>query len=187
MSIQERNTSKIESTLMQRGIKRLFNNLPSASHQGGVWEWLIRSMRNILRATLRTHCLDEEGLPLFLCEAEAILNSCPITTPSNKPNNVEALTTNHFLLLRSNPSFSPGLFQEEDLQYMHVSDEGKSSIWWIYSGSDGLKNTYQKSKHVRVPHGQWNFAPGDVVLLVNESAPRNTWDIGSVMSCVMFQ
>lgn len=107
------NNSKIELTLLQKGIKWLFNP-PSASRQGGVWERLIRSVRKILIATLTTQRLDEEGLQTFLCEAEALLNSRPITTSSNDPNDVEALTPNHFLLLRSKPALPPGLFTADD-------------------------------------------------------------------------
>lgn len=51
-AILEWNTSRIEDTLLQRGIKWMFNP-PTASHQGGVWERLIRSIRKILNATCK--------------------------------------------------------------------------------------------------------------------------------------
>lgn len=92
-AIQQWNMSKIEQ-LCYMGKS---NGTPSASHQGGVWERLIRSVRKILNVT---QSLDEEGLHTFLCEAEAILNSYPITTPFNDPHDIEALTPNHVLLLR---------------------------------------------------------------------------------------
>ena len=43
------NQQKIEVFLHQKNIKRKFN-FPEASHMGGVWERMIRSVRKILRA-----------------------------------------------------------------------------------------------------------------------------------------
>ena len=42
---------KIQTTLTQRGIEWKFNP-PAASHQGGVWERLIRSIRRILHSLI---------------------------------------------------------------------------------------------------------------------------------------
>lgn len=53
-------------------------NPPGASHHGGIWERMIRSVRQVLCSVLKEHALDEEGLQMVLCEA--ILNSCPLTT-----------------------------------------------------------------------------------------------------------
>lgn len=92
-SIQEWNNSKIENTLLQHGITWMFNP-PAGSHHGGVWERIIRSIKKVLNATLKVQNLDEEGLQTFLYEVEAILNCRPITTPSNDPNDLKALTPN---------------------------------------------------------------------------------------------
>lgn len=90
-------------------------NPPTGSHHGGVWERLIRSVWKILNITLRLSTMDEEGLITVLCEAEAIINSRPITKASNDPNDLEAQTPNHLLLLKTKPSLPPGIFTKEDL------------------------------------------------------------------------
>lgn len=41
------------------------------------------------------------SLDTFLCEVEPILNDRPITISSMDPNNLEALTPNHLLLLKN--------------------------------------------------------------------------------------
>ncbi|KAJ8391947.1 hypothetical protein AAFF_G00084180 [Aldrovandia affinis] len=127
-AIQEWNTSQIENSLLQHNIKWMFNP-PSGSHHGGVWERIIRSIRKILGATLREQSLDEESLQTFFCECEAILNSRPITTPSNDINDLEALTPQHLLFLKTKPSLPPGLFQRDDMyarrrwrQVQYISD-----------------------------------------------------------------
>ena len=48
---------------------------------GGVWERQIRSVRNVLSVLLENNGnqLDDESLSTFMCEAEAIINSRPLT------------------------------------------------------------------------------------------------------------
>ena len=50
-----------------------------------------------------------------LCEFDAILHSRPITKASRDPNDLEALTPNHLLLLKTTPSLPPGQFQREEM------------------------------------------------------------------------
>ncbi len=80
-----------------------------------VWERLIRLVKKVLYSTLQQQCLDDENFHTILCEAEAILNDCPITKLSDDPNDLEALTPNHIWQLRSKPFLPPGLFQKSDL------------------------------------------------------------------------
>ncbi len=103
---------KIQRTFLSEGIKWTFNT-PAGSHHGGVWERLIRLVKKVLYSTLQQQCLDDESFHTILCEAEAILNDRPITKLSDDPNDLEALTPNHILQLRSKPFLPPGLFQKK--------------------------------------------------------------------------
>ncbi|KAI7807215.1 hypothetical protein IRJ41_024621 [Triplophysa rosa] len=158
-AIEVWNQSQINNTLLQKGIKWIFNP-PSGSHHGGIWERLLRSIKKVLNATLRTQTLDEEGLHTVLCETEAIVNGRPITQESTDPNDVEALTPNHLLLLKTIPSLPPGIFQKEDVYAQYLPQLQKRQKWSVPSR---------------------NFTPGDIVLLVDDSAPRNSWIIGKVI------
>lgn len=171
-AIESWNQIQIHNTLLQRGIKWIFNP-PTGSHNGGVWERLLRSVRKVLSATLNTQNLDEEGLHTVLCEAEAILNSRPITKASPDPDDLEALTPNHLLLLKTSPSLPPGQFQKEDIyahrrwrQIQYMPD----LFWkrWIKEYLPQLQEQ-QKWSHIRR-----NFTPGDIVIIVDDSAPRNS-------------
>lgn len=178
-AIKEWNTSQIENSLLQRDIKWIFNP-PSGSHHGGVWERIIRSIRRIMVATLREQSLDEEGLQTFFCECEAILNSRPITMPSNDMNDLEALTPQHLLLLKTQPNLPSGLFQKDDtyarrrwrqVQYM-------SDLFWKRWTKEYLPLLQKRQKW---NHPSRNFIPGDVVLIVDESAPRGSWLMGRIV------
>ncbi|KAL7831402.1 hypothetical protein SRHO_G00309050 [Serrasalmus rhombeus] len=182
-AIKEWNAAQIENSLLQRDIKWLFNP-PSRSHHGGVWERIIRSVRKIMNATLKEQSLDEEGLQTFFCECEAILNSRPITTPSNDINDLEALTTQHLLLLKTNPNLPTGVFDEDDtyarkrwrqVQYM-------SDLFWKRWTREYLPQLQKRQKWNRPAR---NFSQGDVVLIVDESAPRGSWLMGRIVKIVV--
>lgn len=108
------NQSKINNAMLQKRIHWSFNP-PAASHHGGIWERLICMVRQVLLSVLHQQHLEDEGLQTLFCEVESILNSRPITAVSDDCQDLEALTPNHILLLKSNPSFPPGLFNETDI------------------------------------------------------------------------
>ena len=81
----------------------------------GVWERLIRLVKNILYSVLKEQLLVDKALQTALCEVEAIMNDRPITTVTNYPNDLKPLTPNHLLYLKAKPVLPPGLFQRCDL------------------------------------------------------------------------
>ena len=69
-------------------------NTPTASHAGGVWEQMIRTVLNALDGLLKQHGtqLDEESMRTLLCEVECIVNSRSIAGTNSDE---EPLTPNH--------------------------------------------------------------------------------------------
>ena len=85
------NKQKIEVFLHQKNIKWKFN-FSGASHVGGVWERMIRSVRKILRVG------SGKALRTLMAAVEEILNGRPLTPNSGSPVDSESLTSNHLLL-----------------------------------------------------------------------------------------
>lgn len=106
--------SKVQKALLADGLKWSFNP-PAASHHGGAWEHLIRLVKKVLFSVLQQQHVDDESLHTIICEVEAILNDRPITKVSDDPNDLEAFTPNHLLLLKRKPLLPPGLFKDDDL------------------------------------------------------------------------
>ena len=72
------NQEEIQSKLNQRGIDWKFNP-PLASHQGGVWKRLIRSIRRILHSMIGERLANEKTLRTFLMEVEKVMNDRPLS------------------------------------------------------------------------------------------------------------
>ena len=175
-SLDER---RIQGALLSDGIQWSFNP-PAASHHGGVWERLIRSVRQVLNSTLHQQTIDDEGLHTMFCEAEAILNSRPLSTVSSDPHDLEPLTPNHILLLKSQPILPPGTFLKSDLyarrrwkQVQYMAD-----LFWHRWSKEYLVLLQERQKWTRVKE---NLKEGDVVLVVDPTAPRGSWPLGRVL------
>nr|XP_055074289.1 uncharacterized protein LOC129453915 [Misgurnus anguillicaudatus] len=177
-AISELNHSKIQNRLAQDGIRWTFNP-PYGAHHGGVWERLIQDVKKVLSSVVKQQVLDDEALQTIFCEVEAILNDRPITPSSDDPYDIEALTPNHLLQLKGKPILPPGLFQKKDLyvrrrwrQVQYITD-----LFWKRWVREYLPMLQERQKWNNIYR---NFAVGDVVLILDESAPRNSWPIGRI-------
>ena len=159
-------------------------NVPQASHMGGVWERQIRTVRNIMTSLLYQHGnqLDDESLSTFMTEAEAIINSRPLTV--NDQNNsecLEPLTPNHLLTMKTKVVLPPpGIFQKVD---MYCRKRWRRVQYLANEFWNRWKREYVQSLQVR---SKWvnpkrSFQIDDVVLVKDENAPRNIWKVAKVV------
>ena len=169
--------TKIYNRLRSNDVQWSFNP-PEASHQGGIWEGMIGSVRRVLSALLKEQLVDDETLSTLPCEAERILNDRPLTSLSDHPDDPELLTPNKLLLLRSNSCFPPDVFKGHDKfskrwrQAQCLAD----SFWkrWM----KGYLPALQTRQKWSVP--RQNFAVGELVLVVDEKTPRAHWPMGLI-------
>lgn len=158
-------------------------NAPSASHMGGSWERQIRTVRSVLGPLLDNHGtqLDDESLRTLMVEAEAVVNSRPLTTDDfSCKETPDALSPNHLLTQKSNVVLRPpGIFQREDLysrkrwrRVQHLANE-----FWQRWRKSYLQSLQSRQKWLR-PHR--NLEVGDVVILKDDSLPRNCWKLARI-------
>ncbi|CAG7829398.1 unnamed protein product [Allacma fusca] len=108
-AFDQMNGQKIREAATIKGINWHF--IPPASpHMGGCWERLVRSVKVALEASLHERAPREEVLQTLLVEAEALVNSRPLTFVSVDPDDPESLTPNHFLLGKNNLVSSPDVW-----------------------------------------------------------------------------
>eukprot|EP00111_Clytia_hemisphaerica_P003456 TCONS_00009890-protein len=153
-------------------------NPPLASHFGGVWERQIRSVRSILNSLLSTHghSLDDESFRTFMCEAEAVINSRPLTTETlSDPSSPLPLSPSNLLTMKSNVvAPPPGEFKSAGVftrkrwrRVQHLLNE-----FWSRWRKEYCQNIQQRSKWLKERR---SFKVGDVALLTDASDIRNEW------------
>ncbi|KAK0135808.1 hypothetical protein N1851_028305 [Merluccius polli] len=127
--------------------------------QPPIWSplWLIKPVKKILHFVLKEQeQLDDETLQTALCEVESIMNDRPLTTVFSDPNDLEPLTPNHLLQLKAKPGRS--VFSAE-------METG--------TGRDGKWHSPKR-----------NLRPDDLVIIVDDTAPRSSWLMGRVVKAL---
>jgi len=71
---------------------------PRGPHFGGLWEAGVKSVKAMIRVTLKEEKFTFEQYLTFLTQVEACLNSRPLILEFSDPNEPGALTPGHFLI-----------------------------------------------------------------------------------------
>lgn len=154
---------------------------PGAPFMGGAWERLVRSVKTALKVTLKEHKPKDELLLTVLAEAEALINSRPLTYVASEDSE-EALSPNHFLLGSS--SGAPAAISLTDRNLLGRSDWKKalrlSDHFWKRWLQEYLPTLLPKRP---TSTGQPNLKVGDVVIIVDSNLPRGSWPKGRI-TCV---
>lgn len=160
-------------------------NVPHASHMGGTWERMIRSVRAALAAILLQNggILDDESLHTFMVEAEMVVNSRPLTfvDSSNGDDAKEALSPSQLLTLKSRVVLPPpGSFVKEDIysrkRWRRV--QFLANQFWCRWRKEYLPMLQERSKWTKTTT---DLQVDDIVLVVDEQLPRCNWPYGRIM------
>ena len=156
-------------------------NPPSASHMGGAWERMIKSVRRILIALTKDQTLSDDKLQTFLLEAEAILNARPLTPVTLNEAGETTLTPNHLLRVNATADLPPVLTSREDcyarrrwLRVQYLADQ-----FWKRWSREYLRSVIIRRKRLSKKR---NFQVGDVVPLIDNNLPRAQGSIGRISS-----
>ena len=171
-----------QESLKQLGCEFVMNP-PSASHMGGAWERQIRTIRSVLTSILdkSSQRLDSSSLRTYLYEVMAIINSRPLTAHLlSDPAGPQPLTPNHILTMKSSIVLPPpGDFVKEDLylrkrwrRVQYLANE-----FWSRWKKEYLLNLQQRQKWHKTRR---NAKINDVVIVKDDTAPRNEWKVAKV-------
>ena len=132
-----------------------------------------------LLAGLTSQRLTDDSLNTLLCKVESILNNRPLTVVSTDPNDLEPLTPNHLLILSPATSL-PGEFNEGDMYCRHRWRQVQylADVFWKRWLKEYLPQLQKRSKWL---WKERNMSEGDVVLLLDDLATRNSWKLGRVL------
>lgn len=155
-------------------------NPPAAPHMGGAWERLVGSVKRSLLAISPPRNPSDEVLRNLLMEVEKTINTRPLTHVSVENDEDEALTPNHFLIGSSSGARLPGKFTDDDLilrKNWRISQQLANHFWrrWVREYMPTLTRRTKWFKDVKP------IEVGDVVIVVDENEPRNSWPKGRIL------
>ncbi|XP_036347963.1 uncharacterized protein LOC118757352 [Rhagoletis pomonella] len=151
---------------------------PYAPHMGGLWEAAVKSFKIHFTKVAGNHKFTFEEFTTLLIRIEAVLNSRPLSSMSQDPTDLLALTPGHFLrgapLLSLPEPHSETLSLTNKWQKLKVIHQQFSNRW---------KNEYLKELHKR---HKWkrqepNIKEGDLVVVKDDLLPPNEWRLGRVV------
>ena len=176
-SLAEWNQSLIQRKCAEKGVRWHFNS-PAASHQGGVWERLIRSVKRTLAVIVAGRSLDDEAFIAFLAEVERIMNDRPLTPVPSSPDDMTVLTPNSLLKGKLDDTLPTGVFMKAD---------GYRKSWrmigWLADQfwARWLKEYLPLLQHLQKRlQAERNLASGDLVLIGGENPKRGLWPKGVI-------
>ena len=173
--------NKIWERMVQQGVKWKF--IPPASpHQGGAWERLVQSVKRAFIRVLGTRKLTDEVLQTTFCIVEQMLNARPLTAVSDSPNELQALTPNHFLLGEASHSL-PYEVDEPEKSFDHRKCYRRARAYADHIWARWLKE-YVPALN---PRAKWrqpshDLRCGDLVWLAETGTPRGCYPLARVVS-----
>ena len=148
-------------------------NPPGAPHFGGIWERLVRSCKKAMFAILGNRRLTLPVLTSTMCLVEQTLNARPLTPVSDDPEDLEALTPNHFLLGR--PVLAEPLMPDSvryvDCRKMYKVAQAYNQMIWNRWTKEYLPKWNVRSKWAT--DDERVLKVGDLVWLIDDSVRRH--------------
>ena len=177
--IQRLNSERIGTRLALREIRWHFSP-PAAPHFGGVWERIIQSAKSALRIVLEGRTVNDEVLLTAMSCVENLLNGRPLTHVSVEPDAEEALTPNHFVLGRANPTHPADVFEENEKPSAKSWRNGQiiATHFWNRWLREYIPHLIERRKWLK---NRRNLQVNDMVLVVDPRNRRGEWPLGRIM------
>jgi hypothetical protein len=150
-------------------------NPPAAAWWGGLWERLIRLLKQLLCKTLGKTLLTYEELETVLCDCESVINSRPLTHVSEDVTDLVPITPNMFLLD----------LKEVGLVDCDAVESGRLNRWSTYQQKvkENLQERFKKEylgQLVLTAKKGHKLQPREVVFLRVENSKRRHWPLAVI-------
>ncbi|XP_054287987.1 uncharacterized protein LOC129003716 [Macrosteles quadrilineatus] len=159
-------------------------NPPSAPWWGGMWERLVRMVKELLRRNLRLAKVDYEELMTLLCDLESTINSRPLTYMSDDYDTLQPLTPSVFLqpIVKSDV---------HDLDIVDSTTLNKR-VRYLQSLRQNLRSRFKKEYLAMLVHrskensgkGRKTISTGDIVLIGDDNIKRINWPLALVLETI---
>ncbi|CAH8505435.1 unnamed protein product [Schistosoma rodhaini] len=150
---------------------------PAASHWGGVWERVIRSVRRVLGALVKEQPLTDECLETFMIEAERIINNRPLVPVTDDSSDLDAITPAKLLLLRENVTELTNVLSNDRYSKRWKQANYLAQVFWRRWSKEYVSPLQRRYKWTQLER---NIREGDLVMICSEFSEKNKWPLGLV-------
>ena len=183
---------EVTEMLLQKEIVWTFRT-SNASHHGGVWERMIRTVRNSLMSISRGRPFTMEDFSTLLCEAECTVNGRPLTKASADINDLTPLTPNDLLMMGRHASEGitvpltkgpvPTTVFDEKFQRRWLDMQEMADQFWLRFTREYIPEVNKRQKWL-LTHK--NLHVGDLVMFIGDkfygaTPPRGTWPLAVIV------
>ncbi|XP_075162758.1 uncharacterized protein LOC142235389 [Haematobia irritans] len=151
---------------------------PYAPHMGGLWESAVKSFKHHFKRIAGAQRFTFEQFVTVLARIEGVLNSRPISSVSEDPTDLTALTPGHFL--KGSPIMA---FPEPVTQNLSLFNRWTKLKAIHRQFATRWKEDYLKALHKRY---KWknltsNLKIGDLVVVMDDLLPPSDWRLGRIV------
>jgi hypothetical protein len=125
----------------------------------------------------------DEGLHTLMCEIEYTINDRPITKNSDHYSGLEPLTPNHLPLMKRKSYLPPGVFHKTDVYHRRRWRQVQymTNLFWHLWVRKYLPLLLEQQRWHDIKR---HLQVGDIVAIVDPSAPWNSWPMGVVFETI---
>jgi len=172
-------SAHLSQLLAQDGTQWKFNP-PSAPHFGGKWEAGVKSVKFHLKRIVGDTLLTYEEFNTLLTQIEAILNSRPLTSCTDDPEDLNVLTPGHFIMgcpPTTIPEPSTEAIKVSHLSRWQLIRQMTERFWTRWS-----KECLQRYQAIyKWTESTQPIREGSIVLVLDERYPPTKWPLGLVL------
>ena len=162
---------------------------PLSPWWGGYWERLMKTIKLPLKKVLGKSFLNSDELYTVLTEIEAMVNSRPICSVSDDPDDMSYLTPANFLIGRSTVNLPVAPLTHTEV---HPTATRKQLNKMLTSQEKMLKNVWKfwREEYLRslgvcpAIKSSSTLQAGQLVMVASNKQPRCTWKVGRVVELI---
>ncbi|GFT52145.1 integrase catalytic domain-containing protein [Trichonephila clavipes] len=173
-------SEKFEDFLASESIQWHFNP-PATPHFGGLWEAGVKSLKSHLKRVVGNNILTHEEFFTLVTQVEAVLNSRPLCSLSEDPNDDLALTPAHFLTGSPLTSLPDPDFKGIPMNRLRRWElvQRMTQTFWSRWTSDYLNRLQSRPKWYK---GNQKFKVNEVILVKGENNSNLlNWNLAKII------
>lgn len=150
-------------------------NAPSWPSAGGLWEAAVKSLKYHLRRVIGDQKLTYEEFSTLLTQLEGCLNSRPLCTLSENPEDLSILTPSHFL--SSGPTLNIIETESDERKRWQLTQKIFTDVWKRWK----MEYLTQLNSRSKWQNKRENLQIDDIVIIHDVNLPPGKWALGRVI------